>query len=346
MKYTFKRSRPSRRLILIILAAVILALASGVALVRKVYFDNLRPVSSSENSKLIPIPQGASVKEIAELLESHQVIRRAWAFEGYVRNSEYRDSLQAGTYSLKPSLSVQQIVSILSRGSIATDLVTILPGKRIDEIRDGLINAGFDVAEVDAALNPALYADHPALVDKPTDATLEGYLYPESFQRTADTKPATIITQSLDQMQRYLTPDLRAAFVSQGLTVHQGVILASIVEQEVSRPEDKPKVAQVFLRRLREGIRLESDATASYGAVLAGDDPKPGYDSVYNTYRHGGLTPSPISNVNKTSLEAVARPSPTDFLYFVSGDDGTTHFSHTLEEHQALTRQYCSKCIH
>ena len=173
--------------------------------------------------------------------------------------------------------------------------------------------------------------------------SLEGYLYPETFHRTATTSPEEIIKQSLDEMQKHLTPDLRAAIVRQGLTVHDGIKLASIIEQEVSNPEDKKVVAQVFLKRLREGIALESDPTALYGAVKDGAEPSLQYDSPYNTYNNRGLTPTPISNVSQSSLEAVAHPANTDYLYFVAGDDGKTYFSRTLSEHEALTEQHCKK---
>lgn len=337
-----------RVIIIIVLILVLIGGGSAVA-VRKVYSDNLRPVSTSETSTLVEIPIGSTTSEIAKILEGAGLIRKAWAFEWYVRNEGVRESLQAGTYSLKPSLSTQEITVILTQGKIAQDLVTILPGRRLDQIRDDLINYGFKQPDVDAALDASNYTDHPALVDKPLGANLEGYLYPESFHKTADTDPKTIIRASLDEMQKRLTPAVRTGIVRQGLTVHEGVILASIVEQEVSDVNlvDRPQVAQVFLRRLREGIRLESNVTVEYGAVLAGQPPSSGFDSEFNTYNNDGLIPTPISNVSETSLNAVANPAGTDYLYFVSGDgqyDGKTYFSRTLTEHEQLVRQYCQKC--
>jgi UPF0755 protein len=144
-------------------------------------------------------------------------------------------------------------------------------------------------------------------------------------------------------MQDHLTPDVRGAFAKQGLSTYQGVILASIVEQEVTRTDDRAQAAQVFLKRLSQNMMLGSDVTAFYGAVLAGKTPTVSYDSPYNTRLHTGLPPTPISNVSESSLQAVAHPATTDWLYFVAGDDGVTHFSRTLEEHEALTRQYCTR---
>ena len=132
------------------------------------------------------------------------------------------------------------------------------------------------------------------------------------------------------------------------MTTHQAVILASIVEREVSKPEDRAQVAQVFLKRIKMGMKLQSDATASYGAVLNGEDINNmtssqilNYNSAYNTYLNTGLPPGPISNVSEASLKAVANPAQTDWLYFVSGDDKVTYFSKTLEEHEALVQQHC-----
>lgn len=328
--------------IILLAALMLLILGAGtIWLVRNTYHANLKPVSASQKNLSVTIPSGATVHDTAVILKNAGVIRAVWAFEWYIRNHDLRDKVQAGTYTLRPNQSVPDIATILTQGKITTDLITILPAQRLDQVRQALINSGFGQAAVDRALKPELYENHPALVDKPIGASLEGYLYPESFQKTADTKPEVIIRASLDEMQKYLTPDLRAKIVKQGLTVHQGVILASIIEQEVSNPADKAVVAQVFLKRLREERALESDPTAIYGAVLAGETPSLTFDSAYNTYKHQGLPPTPISNVSQSSLVAVAQPSNSEYLYFVAGDDGKTYFSTTLEEHQRLTREHC-----
>jgi UPF0755 protein len=142
-------------------------------------------------------------------------------------------------------------------------------------------------------------------------------------------------------MAKYLTPSVRSAFAAQGLSAYQGIILASIVEKEVSKPSDRAQVAQVFLSRLKQDMMLGSDVTAYYGAIVAGKEPSVTYDSAYNTRIHKGLPAGPISNVSENSLQAIASPAGTDWLYFVAGDDGNTYFSKTLEEHEALTQQHC-----
>lgn len=344
----FRSGKKMKRLnfrtsILLIAAVVFVILVTGVVMIRKVYSDNLKPVSTVKKSHVITIEPGTPTPTIADTLYSKGAIRSDWAFEWYVRNHQLGDQIKAGTYLVDETQSVQEIVNMLIEGKIRSDLVTILPGKRLAQVRDSLVQAGFSEQEVDAALEPSQYADHPALTDKPTDASLEGYLYPESFQKTGQTTAKQIVKLSLDEMQLRLTPEVRQALSQQGLTVHQGVTLASIVEQEVSEPADRAQAAQVFIKRYKTGMSLGSDPTAAYGAILDGQEPSVNYDSAYNTRIRTGLPPGPIGNISESSLKAVAYPAQTDWLYFVSGDDKRTHFSKTLEEHEDLTKRYCTQ---
>jgi UPF0755 protein len=327
-----------------ILAALLAVIIIGMISVRLYYNHNLRPVSKSDETQTLVVERGATVNEIADRLKQKKLIRSSLVFQLYIRSKETNNPLIAGTYRLQPKLSTPEIVAILSRGKVATDLVTILPGQRLDQVQESLVNYGFDKDQVQSALNPDLYKNNPALVDKPVGASLEGYLYPESFEKNASTTPQDIVEASLNLMNQKLTPDIRAAYAQHGLSVYQGITLASMVEQEAFRKADRDQIAQVFLSRLSIGMALESDTTARYGAIKDGQTGASlTYDSPYNTYRNKGLPPSPISNVSETSLRAVAYPANTDWTYFVAGDDGTVHFSHTLEEHEQLTKQYCTK---
>jgi UPF0755 protein len=346
----FKRNKPvitkGRRRSRVLLAMVVLLIGlisvSAIA-VRRTYQANLQPVSASTTGHTVTIAPGSSTGEIANALHSKGVIRSDWAFEWYVRNHELNDQLKAGTYVFNQSQSVADIVEILKGGKVATDLVTILPAQRLDQIRAAMVKAGFSEQSIDVALNPAQYQNHPALSDKPKEASLEGYLYPESFQKTGETTPSDIIRLSLDEMQLHLTPELRQAISRQGLTLHQGITIASIVEQEVGNTADRAQVAQVFLKRHKQGMQLGSDVTAFYGAAIASRPPSVAYDTPYNTRIHDGLPPGPIGNVSDSSLKSVAFPAQTDWLYFVAGDDGKTYFSKTNAEHEALTAEHCKK---
>ena len=144
-------------------------------------------------------------------------------------------------------------------------------------------------------------------------------------------------------MQKHLTADISDGFAAQGLGINKGIILSSMVEQEVSNQSDRNQVAQVFLSRWKQGKPLESDVTTMYGDILAGQPFSLTFDTPYNVYLHKGLPPTPISNVSQSSMTAVAHPAKTNWLYFVSGDNGKTYFSTNLKDHQALTKKYCHK---
>lgn len=336
-----KRPRWPKRLVAIVLV-VLGVVVLGMIGVRAFYNANLAKVSDSTASQVFIIDKGATVPQVGDKLQKEHLIRSSLVFQLYIRSKDAKNPLIAGTYKLQPNLTTPQIVSILSQGRVATDLVTILPGQRLDQIKASLVKNGFTPTDVDKALDPSNYKDSPALVDKPVGASLEGYLYPDSFQRTADTKPEDIIVESLDLMNKHLTPEIRADFAKHGLSTYQGLILASMVEQEAATQNDRNQVAQVFLTRLSLGMAFQSDPTEKYGAVLAGKGPILGYESPYNTYNHVGLPPTPISNVSASSLKAVAEPANTSWVYFVAGDDGAVHFSKTIQEHEQLTRQYCT----
>ncbi len=327
------------------LAALFIALCvAGVVYARHKYDQYLQPVSNSPATQIFTVEQNSSVKEIAGNLEEAHLIRSAWAFQLYVQRKDAADQLQAGTYALSPSASTPVIVKTLTTGRVATRLVTILPGRRIDQVRADLINDGFAPDAVDKALDPNLYKDLPALAFKPTDVnTLEGLLWPDSYQKQPDTDPSVIIREALIAMGNHLTPDVQAGFAAEGLTPYQGVTLASIIIQEVNKPADQTQASQVFLSRLKTGVTLGSDVTVRYGAIAAGKAPSLTYDSPYNTHLHPGLPPTPISTINQNSLNAALHPAATNWLFFVTGDDGNTYFSTTEQEHEALTQKYCHK---
>lgn len=331
------------RLWVIGIALVVLFIVSVVG-VREYYYANLKPVSSSQTSLIVTIPQGASVSQIGRLLQQKHLIRSAWAFEWYVHSANLGDKLEAGAFALAPSDTMQFIANTIASGHVAEGTVTILPGKTIMQVKDALVNDGFSPSKVNAALNPSLYANLPIIADKPASVnSLEGLLYPDTFDKTATTDPSVIIQDSLTEMGTHITPSMQAAFANEGLSVYQAITLASIIEQEVSKPSDRAQAAQVFLARLKQGMPLGSDVTANYGAIINGQSPSLTYDSPYNTLIHTGLPPTPIGTVSLSSLQAVAHPANTNWLYFVTGDNGTTYFEQTLQQHNADTAQYCHK---
>lgn len=352
----YKNNKLSKRrwpkFVLTLLAVSVILVVGAVVAARKVYMSNLKAVNTaSSGNVVVAIRTGSSVDVIARTLKEKKLIRATWAFKRYVASKELSDVLKAGTYRFRFNQDVASIVQTLVDGKVDVELFTIFPTQRLDQVRTEFIDKGFVATDVDKALNPNNYIGHPALVDKPTGASLEGFLYPDSYQRVAETKPETIIKASLDEMAKALTPDIRSNIAKQGISVYQGIIIASIVEQEIpSSPlapkDDRRKAAQVFLKRIKIGMPLGSDSAALYGGVINGVTDKNQalvYDSPYNTRLHIGFPPGPIGNVTSDGLDAVGSPADTDYLYFVSGDDKVTYFSKTLQEHEALTAQHCKE---
>lgn len=342
MRALFRKQSLVRPWIVIVVIIVIIA-GAGIWGAKSWYNRNLRSVSSSQQVIYFPVAKGSTLHEIARDLERAGLIRSSRAFETYVRGRQLYAKMQAGTYALTPSMSTPAIVDKIVKGDVSTSYLTILPGKTLKQIRQTFKEAGYLDTELDIAFNPATYPDITILSDLPANASLEGYLYPDSFQRETTTPAQTLVRQSLQQMQKYLTPDIINGFAAQGLSRYQGVTLASIVYQESGDPAAQPTVAQVFLLRLKQDMLLQSDPTAFYAADMAGTPRNLTIKSPYNTYLHKGLPPGPISNMTREALRAVANPANTDYLYFVAGDDGRTHFSRTQTEHEEAVRKYCTK---
>lgn len=342
-KRRFYRSGKVRTIVLslglfLALAFVVLAVSANIW-----YKNQLKPVSGDSSTISFTIEDGQLPRVTAQKLQEKQIIRSSQAFLWFVRNNSLTNKLQAGSYDLSPSKSTQEIANILASGKVSSQPLTILPGKRIDQIRQTFIDSGFAATKVDEALDPSVYRNHPALIAKPTDQSLEGYIFPETFKIDSSTTPDQIIRLSLDQLSKVLTPKMIDDFNSQGLGIHRAITLASIIEKEAANNSEKKIIASVFFNRLKIGMPLQSDPTYKYAAFIKGVAPSNDIDSPYNTYKVIGLPPGPISNASKASLEAVANPAQTDYLYFVAGDDNVTRFSKTLEEHQALVKQYCIK---
>lgn len=327
-----------------LIIVILVVLLTAAALVTRAWYNrNLGPVSNSAAVTYFTVQSGDSLHNISTGLENDHLIRNSRAFETYVRGRQLYAKMQAGTYALTPSMSTPQIVSKIVNGDVSKNLLTILPGKTIDQIRQTFKKAGYGDAELDSAFSPATYPDETVLDSLPSGASLEGMLYPDSFEKESNTSAQTIVRESLEEMQSHLTADIVRGFGAQGLSAYQGITLASIVYQESGDPSAQPTVAQVFLSRLKQGMMLGSDVTAFYAAQQAGQGKSLGVDSPYNTRLHAGLPPGPIGNMTQDALKAVAHPSTTDYMYFVAGDDGTIHFAHTEAEFEQAVKQYCTK---
>ncbi|MBR2836780.1 endolytic transglycosylase MltG [Candidatus Saccharibacteria bacterium] len=226
---------------------------------------------------------------------------------------------------------------------------TILPGETIFDVKESLSAVGYSDAEIEAGFN-ADY-DFEFLKDRPAGATLEGYLYGETYEFYADATVEDVLTKYLEGMGKIIAENaLEEAYAAQGLTLYEGITLASVVQKEASGPE-QPTVAQVFLSRLGYGWKLGSDVTVTYALDVLDPDRTTytdnaaalAVDSCYNTRRYTGLPCGPISNPSKSALLAVAHPSDTAYLYFLTGDDGLMYYSYTEAEHNQKAYLYCKE---
>ncbi|MBI4100900.1 endolytic transglycosylase MltG [Candidatus Microgenomates bacterium] len=321
------------------LAATLILLVAGVLGLRAWYASSLEPVPrSASDIVVLRIDSGASSAEIASQLKQEGLIRSRLAFRWYLYREGYSGRVQAGLYRLPTNLSVPELATRLVNGDTDVHSLTITSGLRLDQIMTLLEKAGFNRADIERALTASY--PYTILSNKPAEVSLEGYLFPDTYRLEVDRPPEDLIDLILSNTEIKITDQIRQGWVQQGLNLHQGLTLASIVQKEVSKPDDQRQVAQVFLKRLRIGMPLEADPTFEYAAVLLGVPASTAIDSPYNTYKYAGLPPTPIATVELSAVQAVANPATTDWLYFLSDKEGVTHFTDNEEKHKQNIEQY------
>jgi UPF0755 protein len=329
-----------KRLFLLVVLVALAAGAGGWWL----YSQVVEPFRGySEPEVFVDIPPGSSPATIGTRLVSAGVVRDARTFQVALLVSGRSRSLRAGEYRFDAPLHALDVIDKIARGDVYRRRLTFREGLTIAEMARVFEERGFGTAGefITAASNAALIAD----LD-PGAGDLEGYLFPETYALPRGTTAAAVVAQMVDGFKNAMTPELRAAATTAGLTVRQLVTLASLVEKETGTPEERPLVAAVYANRMRIGMGMQADPTVIYALQKAGkytgnlrrDDLQ--FDSPYNTYRYPGLPPGPIAAPGKASLEAAARPAEVDYLYFVSKNDGSHVFASTLDEHNRNVRTW------
>lgn len=319
------------------------------------YVDALqaKDVTSSEKISL-KIDKGASASLVGSQLEDRGLIKSRLAFLIYMRLNDKISQVQAGVHEVSPNMSVDTIMQVFSRAESKQISVTFCPGVAVRNLREDpnkvncpsvtsvLQKVGFSQTDIDTALEKKY--SHPLLAEKPTTVGLDGYIGGDTYFVNRDAKPDIAITKALDHQYDILQKlDFASSMKQKGLTVHEGLTLASIVQKEVGDPKYQPQVAQVFYNRLDKGMMLGSDVTYQYIADTEGKARTTEYESPYNTRKYAGLPPGPIAIPGKSALEAVINPEKSDYLFFVAGDDGVTYFAKTLAEHEANAKAHCIK---
>jgi UPF0755 protein len=314
----------------------LIGLVVALLVVRDVFFPS--GFQRTQETREVLVRPGANIDEIAKDLVAAGLLKSPLAFSILARATGTDRQLKAGQYRFVKGQSVLSILTAIVRGSALQELVTVPEGKTAKEIaallesRLGIDAAAFLAAVADSAL--------VAEFATPGATTLEGYLFPNTYAFLPTTAPTTIVRTMAAQTRRTLNEELaRGGPIAVELTPHEILTLASIVEAEAMLARERPRIAAVYLNRLRQGMLLQADPTVAY--ALGGVRRRLFYSdlrvpSPYNTYLNRGLPPGPIGNPGRSSIGAVLNPSPgSRELFFVAKGDGSHLFSETGKQHMA-----------
>jgi len=318
---------------LLVIATTLAAIAVSAAavwiagLLEPVTEDPMAPTHTFE------IRSGTSLGAVTRDLEAAAMIKDARAMNWLARLQERAGRLHVGEYEVSPTMSPDDILDMVTTGRVKLHSVTVPEGLRAIEIAARLGEAG--LVETDAFL---AVARDPVFSESLgfSEPTLEGYLFPDTY-RMAKGLPAKDIARALVEQFQRVWAEIAPLAEARGLSMHEVVTLASIVEKETADPSERPLIAAVFLNRLEKGMRLETDPTVIYGIEDFDGNLKKRHlldaSNPYNTYKIRGLPPGPIASPGEDALRAVLNPADSDYLYFVSRNDGTHYFSTTYREH-------------
>ncbi|MBW2274678.1 MAG: endolytic transglycosylase MltG [Deltaproteobacteria bacterium] len=320
-----------------LLGALLLSAGSAAAW----WSRQLQPASLADESvRLFVVERGDALGHVARKLESERFIRNASALKLLARWRGDAGRLRAGEYDLSSSWSTRTILDRITAGRVRTYEMVLPEGIRADEI--GLRLEAVGVVEAEDFLAAVHDADFARSLGVEAD-NLEGYLYPETYRLSRDLSPRDVARILVEQFDRVWV-EIEPTALEQTMTRHEIVTLASIVEKETAVPEERPLIAAVFLNRLRRGMRLETDPAVIYGIPDFDGNIKKKHlrdaSNPYNTYKIAGLPPGPIASPGIDALRAVLEPAESEYLYFVSRNDGTHHFSRSYREHVNAVNRY------
>jgi UPF0755 protein len=336
---------------IVLLGALAIYLAPSLAVAGPPTAATSAPASGAPIT--VDVNEGDSAVLIADRLWHAGVIQSPELFTELTALEGLQNGLAAGQYQLARAMPASEVIARLHAGDTGAVRVTIPEGRRVEEVGTLLEKAGVVSAQsFEDALQNGHYS-YDFLSDDPAGAGLEGYVFPDTYNFPQHNQAEDVVNLMLRDFGQRLTPDLRTAIQQEGLSIHDAVTLASIVEREAQAPQERPVIASVFLNRMRLGMPLQADPTVQFALTanpqslsqfglwkqeLTPDDLA--VSSPYNTYLVRGLPPGPIANPGLDALQAVAHPAQTNFLFFVAKDDGTHAFAATYAEHQANIAKY------
>jgi UPF0755 protein len=328
----------------LVVGTVVLLLVALLGITAWVYLTVQRPYKGYQDAETyVEIPQGSNTQSMARALTDAGVVVNPSSFRVAVWLSGAGRRLQAGEYRFDAPLTPGEVVDKIARGDVYLRPVTFREGLTIRQMAAIFEERGFgpQAAFVKSASNDELIRPlDPAARD------LEGYLFPDTYALPRRTTADQLAARMIARFEKALTAETRQAAAARGLTVRELVTLASLVEKETAKGEERPLVAAVYANRLKIGMALQCDPTVIFALERAGrytgDLTRADlqFDSPYNTYRYPGLPPGPIAAPGQASLDAAARPADVNYLYFVSRNDGSHAFAATLDEHNRNVELY------
>jgi len=307
-----------------------------------------RPVDPNGGAQPFRVDLGEPAASVIQRLYDEGLIRSTEAFRTYLMYSGLDKTIQAGVYTLSPTMKAIDLAHALQDATPAHVTFRILPGWRLEEIAAALPYSGLNISS-DEFLASARIPRSGFIFSSqlPPNASLEGFFYPTTYEMTRTLTLESFIRIALDDFQKHLTQDLQDGFTSHGLDIYAAVTLASIIQREAVQDDEMPMIASVFYNRLEAGLKLDSDPTVQY-ALGYNASQKTWWtnplsladlevNSPYNSYRYTGLPPGPIANPGFEALKAVAYPASSPYFYFRAACDGSGRhvFAKTFEEHVA-----------
>ncbi len=324
-----------KKTFLIIFGFLLLGFGAGFAVM-----NQLQPVGNSSRMVLVDIAEGASLSEVADQLYRQKLIKSDWAFVWMGRLEGLDRKIISGEYEFHGGMAPSAILEKIISGEVLQYTVTIPEGFAMSQIADLLHERR--LADRDAFLRRA---NDPAFIHTLSLSvdTLEGYLFPDTYRFARHMKPERLIETMVAKFRQTVSEEDQGRAAELDLSLHEVMTLASVIEKETAKPDERTLISGVFHNRLQKDIPLQSDPTVIYAVhEFDGNLRKKdlSIDSPYNTYLVVGLPPGPIANPGRAAIHAALYPEPTDYLYFVSRNDGSHEFSTTLAQHNRAVRKY------
>jgi UPF0755 protein len=329
-----------KRIVVGLGALAFLGVAAAGAVFLELQEYGRTPAGGGDQLQSVVVRPGTPLASTAEMLEASGVIRSPLKFRLLARLYGYDRRLKAGEYALTSSMSPIEVLDVLEKGLVKMHRLTVPEGLTLVQIAELVAKTGLASKAdfISRASDPLLARRYGIPAE-----TLEGYLFPETYLFPLSAGAEDIIATMLQRFRAVFRPEWEQRAAELGWSVHQAVTMASIIEKETGDPSERALISSVFHNRLERGMRLETDPTVIYGIRdFDGNLTRRHLEtySPYNTYLVNGLPPGPIANPGRDALRAALFPAKSDYLFFVSRNNGTHQFSTRLSDHNRAVQHY------